>query len=126
MSRLSLSTILRLDAAASGAMGLLLLALAGALAEPLGLPAWLLREAGIVLVPWTALLLWIARAHRPSRTAVTAIALVNAAWVLGSVAVLGMFEPTAFGVAFVLAQAVAVCGFVVLQVMGMGRAVAMS
>lgn len=126
MSRLSLPSVLRLDAAASGAMGLLLLALATPLAAPLGLPAWLLREAGIVLLPWTALLLWLARSGRPSRTAVTAIALVNAAWVLGSVAVLGLFEPTAFGIAFVLAQAVAVCGFVVLQVTGMGRAVAVS
>ncbi len=51
------------------------------------------------------------------------IVLVNAAWVIGSVAILliGALPLTMLGIAFVIAQAVAVAALAALQWMGLGR-----
>lgn len=112
-----------LDAVASGAMGLLLVATAAPLSPLLGLPEPLLRGAGLVLIPYVAFLLLLWRAERiTARSAWTVIA-INAAWVLASFGLLasGAVSPTVTGVAFVIAQALAVLVFAELQFIGVKR-----
>jgi hypothetical protein len=111
------------DAAASGAMGLLALAGATLLAGPLGLPAGLLQGAGLVLLPYAAMVLWLARRPAPAAWAVWAVIGVNALWVADSLLLLasGWVAPTALGTAFVLAQALAVGGFAAAQGVGLAR-----
>ena len=116
------------DAVASGATGLLMIAGADALTGLLGLPVALMREAGLVLVPYVALVAFVGTRATIARGAVQAIIALNVLWVLGSVAVLlaAPIAPTALGYAFVIAQAVAVGVFAELQVIGLRRKAAMA
>ena len=115
---------LLLDAVATGATAVLMLAGAGLLAGPLGLPAGLLRGAGLVLVPFVALVAWTALRPLLLAGAVRAVIGLNAAWVVGSLALLigGWVAPTALGTVFVIAQAVVVGAFAELQFLGLRRA----
>ena len=114
MSRTDASPFLRrallLDAAISGATGILLALDAGVLQQLLGLPPALLRYAGLALIPFAALLVHLARGERLSPSSVWAVIAGNAAWVVASLAVLltGWIEPNRLGTAFVVAQALAV------------------
>jgi hypothetical protein len=114
---------LTIDAIASGASAVLLLAGAGFLSGLLGLPEELLRFAGIVLVPFVALVGYLATREAPAAGAVWAVILINLAWVAASVFVLvgGVTDPTVLGYAFVAAQAVAVAIFADLQYFGLRR-----
>ena len=116
MSR-SLRLVLCADAVASGATAALLVAGANVLERWLGLPVALMREAGLVLVPYVLLVAFIASRPAVAVAAVNAIIAVNAAWTAASVLLLvsGWVSPTLLGVAFVLAQALAVGAFGVLQ-----------
>lgn len=109
------------DAAASGAVGLLLTAAAGPLDPLLGLPGPLLRGVGLVLLLWTVGVGWLATRAEPPRAAVLAVVVVNLLWVADSVLLLafGPVDPTALGTAFVLAQALAVLGFAAAQWLGL-------
>lgn len=111
----SLTRVLRLDAVASGGLGVVLLAAGWAIDEPLGLPTALTAAAGAFLVLWTAALLVISRKPELNRTAVTEVVLVNAAWVVASVGAVFLLELTGLGIAFTLAQAAVVAGFAELQ-----------
>jgi len=115
-----LSRVLVLDAVATGATALLAVALAGPLAGLLGLPVNLLRGAGLVLVPFVVLVAWAAARAQAPGGVVWAIIAMNGAWVIASVALLlsGLVQPTAWGYAFVIAQAVVVGAFAELQVVG--------
>jgi hypothetical protein len=111
------------DAAASGGMGLLLAAGGGALAGLLGLPAGLLLGAGLVLIPYAAVIAWMARRATLPAWAVWAVVGINLAWVADSVILIasGWVRPGGLGVAFVLAQAAAVGSFAALQWLGLRR-----
>jgi len=114
-----LRTALRLDAIASGGLGALLLATAGLLDEPLGLPVGLTLVVGGVLLVWSGLVGWISvGASEPLAKDVVA---GNVVWVAASTvfAVSGWVELTGLGVAFVVAQAAAVAGLTCLQVAGL-------
>ena len=112
------------DAIASGAGALLMLAGAGLLAAPLGLPAALLREAGLILVPFVAFVAWLGTREHLGGAAVWSVIGLNALWVVGSGVLLtgGWVAPTLLGHAFVIAQAVVVAVFAELQFMGLQRA----
>ncbi len=112
-----LRPVLLADAATSAAAGVLMLAGASLLAPWLGLPETLLRYAGLLLIPFAAAVAWTGTRQAISRTAVQTIAAINAGWVVGSVVLLvsGWVAPTALGVAFVVAQALAVALFAALQ-----------
>ena len=111
------------DAVASGATGLLLIAGADLLTGLLGLPVALMREAGLLLVPYVALVAFVGTREAISRPAVQAIIALNVLWVVGSIGLLmsGYVAPTMLGYAFVIAQAVAVGVFAELQVIGLRR-----
>ncbi len=118
-----LRNALLLDAVASGGTAGLLIAGAGWLDGLLELPAGLLREAGLILVPFVAFVAWVGTGKSVSRGCVTAIIVANVLWVVASVCLLvGNFVvPTMLGYAFVLAQAAAVGLFAELQYMGLKR-----
>lgn len=109
------------DAAASGLVGLVLAAAAGPLSAPLGLPEPLLRGAGLVLLPYAALVAWAGTRLSPPPGLVRAIVALNLLWAADSVLLLalgpwlGLPRPGALGVALVLAQALAVAGFAAVQ-----------
>jgi hypothetical protein len=112
------------DAVASGATGLMMIAGADLLTGLLGLPVALMREAGLLLVPYVALVAWVGTRETIWRPAVKVIIALNVAWVAGSVGLLlgGFVAPTVLGYAFVIFQAVVVGVFAELQVMGLRRA----
>ena len=118
-----LRNALLLDAAATGATGLLLIGGAGLLEGLLGLPAGLMRSAGLVLIPFVAFVAWAGTREPASQGAVALIIAVNVLWVVASVCLLlsGLVAPTLLGYAFVLAQAVAVALFAELQYVGLKR-----
>ena len=132
MSHIQPSAFLRnailLDAAASGATALLLIAGADLLDGLLGLPVALMREAGLVLIPYVAFVAWVGTRERVARGAVGAIIVANAVWTVASFALLlsGWVAPTALGTAFVVAQALAVALFGVLQYAGLKRLAAVA
>ena len=121
---------LKLDAAASGAVGVLMLLAAGMVVgnerpfvNLLGTPVALLASAGLFLVAF-AVFVWISGTRRrTSGTAARTVVAINALWVLASVAIVatGSFPLTALGVLFILVQAAAVTLFAALQVFGLHR-----
>ena len=118
-----LRNMLLLDTAASGATGLLLIAGAGLLEGPLGLPVALMREAGLILVPYVAFVAWVGTRETIARGAVWAIIATNALWAIASVGLLvsGLVAPTILGTAFVIAQAAVVGLLGELQYAGLKR-----
>jgi hypothetical protein len=115
---------LLVDAVASGATGLLMAAGAEALTGLLGLPVPLMREAGLLLVPYVALVAFVGTRENISLGAVKTIVVLNVLWVLGSIGLLmsSLVAPTMLGYAFVIVQAVAVGVFAELQIIGLRRA----
>lgn len=118
-----LRRVLQLDALLSGGAGLLLCLGAAPLSALLGLPLALLQIAGLLMLPWCGVLLWMARRAPLDRRAVWAVIAVNAAWVVDSLLLLasGWVQPTFWGQAFVIAQALAVVLFAELQYLGLKR-----
>jgi hypothetical protein len=114
------------DAAISGSTGVLLILGAGPLSGALGIPAPLLRYAGLSLVPFVALVASLAARATLPRGGVWTVIALNAAWVLASALLLfsGRVAPTALGSAFVVAQALAVGFFAELQYVGLRRSAA--
>jgi hypothetical protein len=111
-----LRTVLWADAIASGATGLVMVAGAGMLEGLLGLPSALTREAGLILLPYAALVAVVAARAQISRAAVWVFIVANAAWAIGGFGLLlGGLAPTALGYAFVIAQAMVVAILAELQ-----------
>jgi hypothetical protein len=121
------STFLRrtlwLDAAVSGATGVMMWLGADLLQVWLALPSTLFRVAGMSLLPFCGLLIALARRPQMARGTIVAIIVANALWVVASIALLvsGEVAPTMLGYAFVIGQAVAVLGFAELQWVGLRR-----
>ena len=116
-----LKKVLYLDAAMSGAAGVLMVAGSAVLAPLLEIPAGLLFWAGLALAPFVALLVLTARSAEISRLMLFDIVLVNALWVVASFAIMlaGFVEPNIFGIAFISIQALAVAGLTALQFAGL-------
>lgn len=114
---------LLLDLATGIPTAVLLIGGAGLLAPLVGLPAGLLRGAGLVLLPFAALLALTLSAAKPHRLAAWSIIEINLAWVAASFWVLygAGFAPTAIGRSVVIAQALAVLGIAALQLAGWRR-----
>jgi len=118
-----LRTVLLADAIASGATGLLMIAGAGLLDGLLGLPVALMREAGIVLIPYVAFVAWVGTREAISGSAVQAIIALNVLWVAASIGLMvsGWVAPTMLGTAFVIAQGAVVAVLAELQFVGLRR-----
>ncbi len=111
------------DAVISCATGLLMVLDAGFLASALLLPEGLLRSAGLVLLPYSAVVAYIATRVSPARWAVWAVVIANALWAVDSLALLASrwMAPNALGYAFIIAQALVVAAFAEAQYIGLRR-----
>ena len=111
------------DAIFSGASALLLTFGAGALAPLTNLPEALLREAGLFLIAYAALVGWLGTRPSMPKALVTIVIAGNAAWTLASIALLfsGAVTPNLLGEALVVAQAIAVGALAELQYIGLRR-----
>ena len=105
------------DGAASGTSAALLVAGAGSLESWLGLPVALMREAGLVLVPYVIFVVFLASRPAVSVGAVSTVIAINLAWAAASslLPVSGWVAPTLLGIAFVLAQGFAVGALGLIQ-----------
>ncbi|HET8681232.1 MAG TPA: hypothetical protein VFM54_05090 [Micromonosporaceae bacterium] len=115
---------LKLDALATGALGLLLAAAGPLLDSALGIPTSVLVGAGLFLAGYGGALAYVGTRPAVSYSAAWAAVAVNALWVVLSVLLIGAgwFGLTVLGVVFVLVQAAAVAIFVDLQFLGLRRA----
>ena len=118
-----LRTALLLDVGVTGLNGIAYLAGAGLLDRILGLPAGWLYAAGGFLLVYGVVVGVVATRTPISRPAAGVVAGVNAAWALGSLilAALGAGSSTTVGAGWLVAQAVVVGGFAVLQVVALRR-----
>jgi hypothetical protein len=114
---------LRLDAAASGVLGVLLAAGGALLDDLLGIPAAVLVPVGAFLVLYAVGLWLVGSRPRVSRPAVWVVVAGNLGWAAASVlaAAAGWWSPTTAGTVVVLLQAAAVVGFAGLQLSGLRR-----
>ncbi|RXT50876.1 hypothetical protein [Bradyrhizobium betae] len=101
---------------------------ASAFAALFNLPDALLRETGLFLIAYTALVGWLASRPSVPKPLVLLVVVGNAAWTVGSIALLlsGAVSPNISGELMVVAQAIATGVFAELQYMGLrksGRAV---
>ena len=118
-----LRRVLIVDALTSGAMGVAMFAFADLFASLLQLPVELIREAGIILLPFAAFVGFVASRREPVRIAVWAIIALNVVWVVDSIVLLftGWVAPNALGYAVVIAQAAGVLVLADLEYMGVKR-----
>jgi len=111
------------DAAVSGFTGIAMV-LGGSMVDGLlGLPAPLLRYAGLSLLPFAALVGFIATRERVSQQAAWAVIAYNALWAVDSIVLIagGWLTPTLLGYAFTVAQAIVVATLAGLQYVGMRK-----
>ena len=120
---LFLRRAIQADAVFSGVSALLLTYAGGALAPWLNLPEALLRETGLFLVAYAALVGWLGTRQSMPKPLVVIVIAGNAAWTLASIALLfsGAVTPNLLGEAFVAIQAIAVGALAELQYIGLRR-----
>lgn len=130
MQTLRTSTFLRwtllADAATCVATGLLMMLGSGQLEQFLGLPAGLLRYAGVSLLPFAAFLVYLAKRENLSTQGVWTAIVLNTIWTAASLLLLmtGRVAPTELGYTFVIAQALGVAVFAGLEYFGLRKAAA--
>src|SRR3954451_11405375 len=118
-----LSRALLADAIFSGVSAVGLTLGAGMLAPFLNLPESLLRETGLFLIAYTALVGWLASRSSVPKALVLLVIVGNAAWTLGSFALLfsGAVSPNLLGQLVTVAQAIATGVFAELQYVGLRK-----
>jgi hypothetical protein len=127
MTMIHASTFLRrallADAVFSGVSALGLTLGAGAFASLFNLPEALLRETGLFLIAYTALVGWLSSRSMVAKALVLLVVVGNAAWTVASIALLfsGAVSPNLPGELMVIAQAIATGVFAELQFIGMRR-----
>jgi hypothetical protein len=111
------------DAIFSGTSAVVLTLGAGALAPLLSLPDALLRETGLFLILYAALVGWLGTRQTLPKVLVWLVVAGNAAWTLASIALLffDLIAPNLLGEIFVAAQAIATGVFAELQYVGLRR-----
>jgi hypothetical protein len=111
------------DAIFSGVSALLLTFGAGELAPLLNLPAALLRETGLFLIAYAALVGWLGTRQSMPKALVGIVIAGNAAWTVASIALLfsDAVTPNLIGEAFVAIQAIMVGVLAELQYIGLRR-----
>lgn len=116
-----LRRVLLADAVVSGATGLLIFFGAGFLADLLQLPEALLRSAGLFLLPYSALVAYIATRVSAPHWSVWLVIIANVLWAVDSIILLltGWVSPNALGYTFVIAQALIVAAFAEAEYAGL-------
>jgi len=111
------------DAIFSGVSAVLLTAGAGMLAPLFDLPEALLRETGLFLIVYAAFVGWLGTRLSVPKVLVLIVIAGNAAWTLGSIALLlsGAVTPNLLGEIVVAAQAMATGAFAELQYIGLRK-----
>jgi hypothetical protein len=122
-SSILLRRALLADAVFSGVGALAMTLDANLFAALLQLPEALLRETGLFLIAYTALVGWLAARPSVPKALIMLVVAVNALWTLASFALLlsGAVSPNVFGEIAVVAQAIATGIFAELQYMGLRR-----
>ncbi len=112
-----------LDAIVSGMMAVLLTLGADALAPLLSLPEQLLRETGLFLIAYTALVGWLATRQSMPKALVIVVIAGNAAWTIASIGLLfsGAVTPNLLGQIFIAGQAIVPGALAELQYIGLRR-----
>ena len=118
-----LTRALLADAVFSGVSAVGLTLGAGMLAPFLNLPEAFLRETGLFLIAYTALVGWLGTRQSVLRPLVLLVVAGNAAWTLASIALLfsGAVNPNLLGEIVVVAQAIATGVFAEMQYIGLRR-----
>jgi hypothetical protein len=111
------------DAIITGAMAVLLVAAAGLLGSLLSLPESFLREVGIFLIVYAALVGFLGSRELMPKLFVVLVIGANALWAIDSIVLLftSWVQPNMLGQAFVVMQAVAVAVIAELQYIGLKR-----
>ena len=111
------------DAIFSGVSAVPLTFGAAELAPWLALPEALLRETGLFLIAYTALVGWLGTRQAMPKPLVLIVIAGNAAWTIASIALLFSIAvtPNPLGEAFVAMQAIAVGALGELQYIGLRR-----
>jgi hypothetical protein len=96
---------------------------AGAFASLFSLPEAFLRDVGLFLIAYAAFVGWLGTRRTMMRMLVLLVIAGNAAWTLGSMALLfsGSVSPNAFGMVMVVTQAIATGVFAELQYIGLRK-----
>lgn len=120
VSSLFLRRVLLLDAAASGATGLLLLVGGQVLADITGLQPAFAGPVGLFLIGYALAVAWVGARRTLHAGLVWAVVSLNLAWTAESILSVasGYLDVTSLGLAFVIAQALAVAGFAALEIVG--------
>lgn len=111
------------DAVFSGVAALGFAFGAGPFAALFNLPEVFLREVGLFLIAYAAFVGWLGSRQATMKPLVLLVIAGNAAWTLGSIALLfsGAVSPNALGMAMVVAQATATGVFAELQYIGLRK-----
>jgi len=111
------------DAIFSGVSAVLLTFGAGELAPLLNLPEALLRETGLFLIAYAALVGWLGTRQTMPKALVAIVIAGNAAWTLASIALLlsDVVSPNLLGEAAIALQAIVVGVLAELQYIGLRR-----
>jgi hypothetical protein len=111
------------DAVFSGVAALGFTFGAGPFAALFNLPEVFLREVGLFLIAYAAFVGWLGMRQAMVKALVLLVIVGNAAWTLGSIALLfsGSVSPNALGTIMVVAQAIATGVFAELQYIGLRK-----
>jgi hypothetical protein len=120
---LFLRRAIQADAIFSGISAVLLTFGAGEFASLLDLPEALLRESGLFLIAYTALVGWLGTRETMPKALVAIVIAGNAVWTLASIALLfsDAVTPNLLGEAAVAMQAIVVGVLAELQYIGLRR-----
>jgi CHASE2 domain-containing sensor protein len=111
------------DAVFSGVSAVGLTFGAGVFAALFSLPEVFLREVGLFLIAYAAFVGWLGTRQTMMKVLVLIVIIGNAAWTLGSIALLfsGAVSPNLPGMVMVVAQAIATGVFAELQYIGLRK-----
>jgi hypothetical protein len=114
---------LQADAIFSGVSAVMLTIGAGQFAPLLNLPETLLRETGLFLIAYAALVGWLGTRQSMPRVLVGVVIAGNAAWTLASIALLlsDAVTPNLLGETAIALQAIVVGALAELQYVGLRR-----
>ena len=111
------------DALSSAGLGFACATGAAPLSNLLGLPEPLLRYAGLALLPWAAVVGFLATRETLRPVFVWAVVALNVLWAIDSFGLLfsSQVQPTGLGTAFIVVQAVAVLALAECQMIALRR-----